>query len=370
LDGLPWPDRGQIDLNDYQRQSFGMTSPTDVVITSRGCPFDCRFCSSQYIWDRRYLKRSVDSVMRELQYMKDVYGTRSVHFREDNLTVDKKRLWDLCSRLQSAGLDWTCQSRVNSLDLETVQVMKDAGCKLISCGFESVNDSTLQYVRKRQTARQVIDTIEIFELVGIPFTGAFLVATPNEGKREILNTIRFVEEVAKLPHSRTPAVVNRFVGIPISDLYLRIIEDGLVEYNWCDGELLFPRTYTLTSAEVDEFIRENSPASAASSECRTMSAEPGIHSIRMEQLLARQIQFVQEGDLESALHCSQQSESIAAGLETFLQEPQNAALRYRIGVEFKKLKQALSNCGIKRDLDIITAGDQIQCTAGTQERVN
>ena len=256
LDTIPRPARHKINLNHYRRDFIKLTFPTDVVVASRGCPFDCRFCSSQYIWGRRYIARSTDQVIEEIKYIKQTYGTRSIHFREDNLTVNRDRLTALCEKMAQLGLEWTCQSRINSLNESVVKMMKDAGCRLISCGFESINDSTLQYMRKRQTARQVVDTIELFEKVGMHYTGGFIVATPNETRQEILNTIRFAQQAARLPYSCMDGTVGRFVGIPISEMYEQIIRDGLVEYNWQDGEMLFPRTYQMSSEAVDELIRQ------------------------------------------------------------------------------------------------------------------
>lgn len=256
LDAMPWPDRGRIDLNAYQRESHGMPAPVDVVVTSRGCPYDCRFCSAQFIWNRRYLKRSAASVLDEIRFMKEVYGSRALHFREDNLTVDRDRLRLICDGLARMGLQWTCQSRINSLNEEIVRMMKDCGCTLISCGFESVNDATLKYLRKRQTAAQIFNIIDIFERVGIHYTGGFIVASPNETRQDIINTIRFAQELSTFPHSRITPTATRFVGIPVSELYYKIIEDGLVEYDWQDGELLFPRTYAMSSAAIDDLLAE------------------------------------------------------------------------------------------------------------------
>jgi len=147
--------------------------------------------------------------------------------------------------------------------------MKESGCKYISCGFESINDSTLQYMRKGQTADQVIQTINTFENVGIAYTGAFMVATPNEGKEEIINTLKFVKKVSQFKHSRI--IVNsavRFLGIPVSEMYNEILRDGLVEFDWQDGELLFPRTYQMSSKEIDAILQDFKEKASLLSRCR------------------------------------------------------------------------------------------------------
>lgn len=265
LDSLPWPDRTKVDLSQYQRSLSDCASPVDVVVGSRGCPFRCRFCSTQHIWGQKYLARSVARVMEEVRYMKETHGTRTIHFREDNFTVSRKRLLAFCEALGRSNIDWLCQSRVGSLDEEAVRIMKESGCKLVSCGFESINDSTLQVMRKGQTASQVMQTIDMFEKVGMPYTGGFMVATPNEGREEIVNTLRFVAKVSRLPYSRMPNSVARFVGMPVSEMYHEVIQNGLVEFNWRDGELVFPRTYHLSCEEVDALLKDfKQPLSALS----------------------------------------------------------------------------------------------------------
>lgn len=267
LDELPFPDRTKVELNQYKRKAPGCSFPTDAVIASRGCPYNCRFCSSKYIWGQKYCVRSVESVIEEILYMKETYGTRTIYFREDNFTVNRKRLLQFCSALKDLNVDWLCQSRVGSLDEKTVRMMQESGCKYISCGFESINDSTLQYMRKGQTADQVIQTINTFEKVGIAYTGAFMVATPNEGKEEIINTLKFVKKVSQFKHSRIPNTALRFLGIPISEMYNEILRDGLVEFDWQDGELLFPRTYQLSSKEVDAILQDFKEKASLRSRC-------------------------------------------------------------------------------------------------------
>ena len=256
MDALPFPSRNHVKWSKYRRSAIALPHPTDSVISSRGCPYACRFCSSKHIWNRKWFPRSVDSVMNEIQWLRSHMGTKAVHFREDNFTVDKNRLKEFCERLSKMNLPWICQSRVGAIDRPTVQMMKDAGCKMISCGFESINDSTLSYVQKGQTSAQVRDAIEVFETVGMYYTGAFIIATPNEGEEEIQNTIRFAQKASRYPHSKLPSHANRFVGMPTSELYWEIQKQGLVAYDWQGGEMLFPRTIHLTSKEVDHVIED------------------------------------------------------------------------------------------------------------------
>ena len=254
LDKLEYPARHLININDYCRKIFGQRS-ADIIISSRGCPYSCRFCSSKYIWCQKYKARSVNLLIDEIKFMISRYGTKVIHFREDNFTVDRKRLLKFCRLVKRVGIKWVCQSRVDCLDEVTVKIMKDSGCCGIMCGFESANDSTLSYIKKGITFEQICNTINMFEKVGMPWSGGFMVGVLNEGEKEIAKTLNFVKRVRSYTHSRLPRGAMRFVGFPVSEMYLEMINKGLVEYNWQDGELLVPCTYQLSATEVEKIIK-------------------------------------------------------------------------------------------------------------------
>ena len=254
LDSLNYPARNTVDLNWYKRENRAVSSPVDIVVASRGCPFNCKFCSSKSIWDRMYKKRSVEAVINEIKYMRHLYKTKTIHFREDNLTVDRNYLEQLCNRIQRLNISWICQSRVDVLDRVTVKMMKAAGCKIICCGFESANDETLQYINKGFNFKQIVDMIQIFEEEEIHYSGGFMVGLLNEGEDEIKNTLNFVKKVSQLPYSLIPRGAGRFVGWPTSEMYNEIIENDLIAYNWQKDEMLIPHTYQLSAKKVEEII--------------------------------------------------------------------------------------------------------------------
>lgn len=256
LTKIKYPARDQIDLNCYKRDQFGLGKPCDIVVASRGCPYDCAFCSSKSIFEQKYAMRPVDHVLYEVQYMQEVFGTKTIHFREDNLTVNKTWLEELCRGLTDLHIDWICQSRVNAIDKETVMMMKDAGCKVICCGFESANDSTLEFLNKRITFEQITNSIRIMEDCEILYSGGFMVGVLNEGEEEIKRTLKFARLTSELKYSRVPRGAGRFVGWPVSPIYDEMLNSQreLVAYNWEDGECLIPNTYKLTARQVEQCI--------------------------------------------------------------------------------------------------------------------
>jgi len=260
LDELNAPDRSVVDMTKYRRDLLPMPllEPVDIVMSTRGCPFDCKFCSSRTIWNRRYNKRSVDLVIDEIREMIEKYGTKSVHFREDHFAIDKKRLIDMCFGLKHLGIQWVCQMRIDSMNEDMLRMMRDAGCVGVTCGFESANDSTLAYIRKGFTVADIRKAIDTFAQVGLWWLGGFMAGVLNEGKDEIINTLRFVREIRKKPHSLQSLGAMRFIGIPVSETYQEMIEKNLVEYDWQDGELLVAGTYKLSAKQVDSIMIEYS----------------------------------------------------------------------------------------------------------------
>lgn len=240
-------------LAEYHRADAKVCPPpVDVVMSSRGCPYGCRFCSSTTIWGRTYYAHEPDDVADEIRYMVKTHGTRTVHFREDNFTANRDRLERMCAVLHSLDVKWICQSRLKALERETIRLMKQSGCVLVCCGFESANDSTLEYIRKGHTFADIQNVVQLLEEEGLHYSGGFMVGVLNEGEEEIRTTLEYTRWLSQQPHSFVPRGAGRFVGFPVSPMYYEMQREGLVEFDWQEGELLIPRTYKLTARQVEE----------------------------------------------------------------------------------------------------------------------
>lgn len=228
-------------------KSYKFSYLTNSILSSIGCPFSCRFCSSKYIWNKKVFFRDPDSVLSEISELKGI-----IEFRDDNFTINKDRLLYFCKALKKMNKQWTCQARVSSLNIDLIRTMKESGCILISCGFESVSDSTLSFINKGHTVDQMVNLINDFEKSQMYYTGGFVVGFPNEDKQDIKQTIKFARKKRKF--SKIPIDVSVFLGMPVSELYYLIREENLVEYSWNDGELLFPGTRHLSRKSVEKLV--------------------------------------------------------------------------------------------------------------------
>ncbi len=219
------------------------------IFSGYGCTFSCRFCASKSIGNRQIYFRPIDDVINEIKALKQ----SKIVFREDNFTINKPRLSALCYELSKLNIKWSCQARVNSLDTKTIKMMVGSGCNLVSCGFESGNDSTLEEINKGHTVDDILRTVEKLNKYNLPYTGGFIVGLPNEGEKEIVNTINFIKKIQS-PISCIPKRPVQFIGLPVSELYFEVQEKNLVEYDWNDGEVLFCGTEKLTCLEIENII--------------------------------------------------------------------------------------------------------------------
>lgn len=192
LDCLPFPARELFDnqaYKDYYSSKFGYT--TTSVITSRGCPFECDFCSRP-IFGNRFRSRKAANIVDEVEVVKKL-GYDRIWFADDCFTLNRKRLIEICQELirRNVNIGWECLSRVDTVDLEIAEKMKKAGCVRVFFGIESGNDSILRIMRKKATTKQAKDAVYTFKKAGIQVGAFFILGYPGESDKTILDSVRF-----------------------------------------------------------------------------------------------------------------------------------------------------------------------------------
>lgn len=237
LDKLKYPAREILDLKKYQRHAKPLINayPVDTIVSSRGCPFSCKFCSSKCIWKRIYRTRRSEEVVKEIKYLINAFGTKGVIFNEDLFTVPKKRVLELCQLIKPLDIEWKCSARVDTVDEEMIKGMKESGCKAISFGLESCSNKTLKMIDKRITTEQSQNVITLCRKFGIYVNGSFIIGLPNETENDMLDTIK-TSKAWKLD----TVDYNRFFGFPGSDLYDLVKRKNLDRYKY--NEVILPDT--------------------------------------------------------------------------------------------------------------------------------
>lgn len=192
LDSIPFPARELFDNDSYKQyyqNNFGYTMTS--MISSRGCPFRCDFCSRP-IFTEGFRSRSHENIVDEMQSIMDM-GYDLIWFADDCFTISKERVVKICDEIirRKLNVNWQCLSRVDAMDPEMATRMKEAGCQRVYFGIESGDQRTLHLMKKDidlQTARNAVYNAN---KAGIE-TGAFLIiGYPGESEEMILNTIHF-----------------------------------------------------------------------------------------------------------------------------------------------------------------------------------
>jgi anaerobic magnesium-protoporphyrin IX monomethyl ester cyclase len=200
LDSIPFPARHLVKHNSYgKRKIAGVTyfakGKITSMISTRGCPFKCRFCVSKSIF-QGYRFRSSENVLKELEEIAQDYD--SVFVVDDNFLMDKKRAEQLMDRLIEKKLDleiWIAGVRVTDADKRLFQKMKKAGVKSLEFGIESGNQEVLDYYDKKITLDRIRHAVKLSKKTGFFTIGNFIVGAPIETEKHIEDTIRFAKEL-------------------------------------------------------------------------------------------------------------------------------------------------------------------------------
>ena len=196
LDNLPFPARDLVDNSKYEIVSFP-GKPTALVLTSRGCPFECTYCATNLFYRRNRSIRSPQNVVHEIKHVVDKYGIRNFFFADDTFNIGEKRVLKLCHLLQENNLDiqWACLCRVDTIDKPMLREMKKAGCVEILYGVESASSQVLAESKKNINLEQVKNAIKLTKEEGIRVSAFFMFGSPGDTLASIRKTSRLARKL-------------------------------------------------------------------------------------------------------------------------------------------------------------------------------
>jgi radical SAM superfamily enzyme YgiQ (UPF0313 family) len=198
LDSLPSPAWDLLPLGKYiPLPNQYLNKPVIHMVSIRGCPFDCDFCSNNSVFGRKIRARSPERVMDDIKYVKSKYNMKEISFWDDTMTVNKKWLEKFCNCLieNKVNVTWTCYSRVDTVNLEILKLMKKAGCWNIFYGYESGNQQLLDNINKGITLEQIRNANKWTKEAGIEVRASFMIALPGETPEMAKKTIDFAIEL-------------------------------------------------------------------------------------------------------------------------------------------------------------------------------
>ncbi|MBX3131180.1 MAG: radical SAM protein [Polyangiaceae bacterium] len=210
LDGLPSP-------HDY--------FDTHILMTSRGCPWQCTFCGAETSWGRGFRANSVEYVVDALESVLPRLPVRMIQIKDDTFTTNKKRVIELCRamRARELGFLWSCDTRVDVLNQELLREMRLAGCERLSLGVESGSQRILDAIQKKIEVHEIVEATRMAKRVGIKVRFYMMLGNRGETHESFDETLAFLNEAA--PHSYIFSCLSIYPG---TIDYQDAVKSGLV----------------------------------------------------------------------------------------------------------------------------------------------
>lgn len=238
IDSLPYPDRDIIPLNNYFRLKSAHGSVRSdrwaVMFFSRGCPYECSFCTSPMVWKRQWRSRDPRKVVEEIKFLQESYGIREVHFEDENMSTDIAKLSWFCDELimQKIDINWQPANgiRPQGMDTDIISKMAESGCTNIVLAPESGSERVLAEIMKKSSApEEIIRVCRLADRFKIKTTLYFIMGLPGERKKDILKTLRFLMRLAL--EGADECAISLFVPLPGCGLFEQLHRDGRIKVN-------------------------------------------------------------------------------------------------------------------------------------------
>ncbi|MCD6467815.1 MAG: radical SAM protein, partial [Thermoplasmata archaeon] len=202
LDELPLPPYHLVPMEKYRVHAniFDLRKDRESIagiMTSRGCPFKCRFCASDIIYKGVWRARSPENVVEEISILRHRYKKREIEFMDDTFALDRKRAKRICELIKEENLDisWSCSTRVDRFDKELATMLREAGCYAVSFGIESGVQKTLDFLNKGITVSEIERAVKTAKKHGFIVNTSLILGIPGENREKVNETIRFINRL-------------------------------------------------------------------------------------------------------------------------------------------------------------------------------
>lgn len=240
LDELPFPALNLLPMKKYRL--LDMDTHMTTMITTRGCPMQCSFCSSAAMHGKKIRERSVENIVDEIEYLKTNYDIDTIAFMDDTFTLKKRKVMAICDEILKRNIEimWGCTSRVDTLDEKLLKKMKEAGCITIFIGVESA-DQQLDNMCKNTTIAKIENAFKIAHKLKIRTIASVALGMPGDTKEIMNKTVKFV-------HKLKPnyAIYSLATPYPGTRFYKEAFEKNLIKIkDWSKYTLITPILETI-----------------------------------------------------------------------------------------------------------------------------
>lgn len=211
LDTIPFP------AHEIYRDYIVQTKKAHVI-SSRGCPYGCQFCSTTQFWGKTWRARSSKNVVDEIEILIKTYNVNYINFMDDEFTLKKSRTIEICKEIIDRGIEvkWSCSTRVDSIDEEQLEWMIKSGCEHIALGIESGSPKLLKSIGKKITVEQIEKAFNLLRDYGLSRGVFLMVGNHGEDRNSVNETIQLIKKL-KLDVPSV-AVTEVYPGTVLSEL--------------------------------------------------------------------------------------------------------------------------------------------------------
>ena len=202
LDAIPFPARHLLKNEMYKLGTLYGTQNYTSIMTTRGCPFQCVYCSNS-VYGKRVRRRSIENVMSEIEQVVDNLGIRHFYFVEDVLTLSRKYSLSLCDEIDKRGLKITFEgsTRANLMDEELTERLANSGLIRISFGLETADPKILKIIKKEVSLESYINANRLTNKYGIETINSVMLGLPGQDRKSVNKTIAFLRKAKDIQHA-------------------------------------------------------------------------------------------------------------------------------------------------------------------------
>ena len=253
LDEIPFPARHLLPMEKYHHMSsrgrVGEKSAT--VITSRGCPFNCTFCSVHAVYGWKWRARSPQNIIDELKWLKEKFGVQHIEFEDDNLSLDTSRAEKIFDGMIGLGLTWSCSNgiRIDRLNRSLLTKMKASGCRVLNLGIEHGDPEMLRIMNKMLDLKKVEEVMSICLELAIPTVGFWVICHPGETRERFERGLEFFKKLKDL--GMYGFGVHLAWPMPGTELFRMCEENGWLADSDIEECLIFPGPFYIECPDFD-----------------------------------------------------------------------------------------------------------------------
>jgi radical SAM superfamily enzyme YgiQ (UPF0313 family) len=235
LDTIPFPARELLKNDDYRIGDLGFNPKKSftAMMTSRGCPSKCIFCSSNIVFGRKPRFRSAKNIVDEMDQIVNKFGINQIKLYDDTFTLRPKLVIETCNEILDRGLNinWACSTRVSNVSNELLSKMKEAGCSQVGFGIESGSPKILKNIKKGIKVEQTEKALKTTKDVGIEIFPYLMIGNPGEDYTTVWETVEFLYRNRQyIPKTGLGKFVTPYPGTELLEIVKE--KNQLLTENW------------------------------------------------------------------------------------------------------------------------------------------